>query len=82
MSENIKNEKEEVKKPKGNEQLKRGLIIIGAVGVGAGLYGFNLGVKLGHRVGTRQGYMQASIALAEALNVFAEEVKTKSKEGK
>ena len=59
--------------------VKRGLMVVTFVGVGAGIYGFKLGRMVGYSKGVSDGYMVASLEFVEALKEHHEDLKTSIK---
>jgi hypothetical protein len=67
--------KEDEKQTERFTKFQVGLIAIGAVGAGMGIFGFVKGYQFGNRIGTRTGFVQAQQQFIEAAKVMAEEAR-------
>jgi hypothetical protein len=66
------NEKEEMKSEKITKA-QAGLIVIVSVGVATGMYGLVKGYQIGHRIGVRDGILDAQKQFLEATKHIAAE---------
>lgn len=66
---------EEINQLERQERLIKGLKVIAVVGIGAGLYGFKLGRRIGFNRGIEIGYIAAGNEFITAFTDWAEESK-------
>lgn len=66
---------EEIKSLERQKRFKNGLKLVAVVGIGAGLYGFKLGHRIGLTKGIEVGYIVAGKDMIEALREHAEELR-------
>lgn len=70
-----KKAKELVEEVERQERFIKGVKIVAVVGIGAGLYGFKLGRRMGIRTGVSIGYVAAGQDFIKAFTDYAEELK-------